>query len=237
MPLHENFTQTVGTESLAATITRPNNQPNAQPTILLVHGAGGSNSSRFAPLAEYLAHHGHTSLCFDHSGHGESTGQLANSSLTKRMEEILAFMPLLDASQPLTVMGSSMGAHSACRLLEHLPVATLITQVPAAYAAHAEDIPFGEAFTAALKKPNSWQDALIWPQLKSFTGNFLLISGGKDTVIPPEVIRSYWHHAHNAHKRTHFYMPEAEHKFTSWLDEHSGNRGAYFRSILNVLPQ
>jgi pimeloyl-ACP methyl ester carboxylesterase len=237
MPLHETFTHTVGPETLTATITRPDASPATRPTILLLHGAGSSNQTRFQPLAETLANHGYTTLRFDHSGHGSSSGTLSSSTLTKRLAEARSFLPLLHPTAPLTVMGSSMGAHTACSLLPHINIHTLIAQVPAAYTAQAEATPFGEAFTNLIRTPGSWADATIWDHLQTFSGRFTLITGGEDTVIPPEVIRTYWHTAGNATKRTHFYMPEAGHKFTDWLEAQPANRAAYSNTILSILSQ
>ena len=147
------------------------------------------------------------------------------------MDEILALTPLLSTSLPVTVMGSSMGGHLACRLLEHIPVANLIAQVPAAYSAQAENLIFNEAFTAALKAPRSWNDSLIWPQLKSFKGNFLLISAGQDKIIPQDILNSYWSNACNAQKRTHLHLPNAEHSLAPWLNKNQYYLASYHHTI------
>lgn len=237
MALHETFTQTVNGETLAAVITRPDSQPDTAPTILFIHGAGPGGKHRFEELATFLADNGHASLRFDHSGHGESSGELKSSSLTKRLEEAKAFLPLLHSTAPLTVMGSSMGGHIAARLLPLANFTTLIAQVPAAYTVNAENLPFDDTFTAALRTPGSWQEALIWPALETFTGTFLLISSGNDPVIPIGVLRHYWHHTLNAKSRTHLRMAEAEHSLAPWLTKNPAYFPAYTQAILNALLQ
>lgn len=238
MFIHYPFTQTVGTETLAATITRPAATPESPPTILIIHGAGPSSQHRYTMLAEHLtAQGGHTSLRFDHSGHGQSSGELINSSLIKRLNEARSFLPLLHPTAPLTVMGASMGGHIAAQLLPHGNFQTLITQVPAAYTQAAENTTFGETFSSLIRTPGSWEDAAIWPKLEAFTGTFLLISAENDPIIPQPVLRSYWHHARNSSRRSHLFLPQAEHSLSGWLDKNPQILPSYFQAICSTFPQ
>lgn len=229
---HLESTLSVLNETLALSHTQPEGS-TAKPSILFIHGAGQSTRSRTAYLAESLAAHGHTSLRFDHSGHGESTGNLSSSSLSRKLEEARAMLPLLQ--QPLTLIGSSMGAHIATRLTAHAEVANLILIVPATYGPHTENIPFGEDFTRTIRTPGSWHNSAVWPLLENFTGALTLITAGEDDIIPPGVIRNYWNHAHRARRRTHLHLPQAPHAIHVWLSKNPQAYPSYLHTLLSQL--
>ena len=237
MVTHHPFTHTVGSETLAATITRPANTPATPPTILIIHGAGPSGQHRYTFLAENLAANGHTSLRFDHSGHGKSTGELSQSSLAKRLEEVKSFLPLLHPTAPLTVMGASMGGHIASRILPLANFQSFIAQVPAAYTQAAENLTFGPTFTQTICQPEAWQDALIWPILEKFTGKFLLISAQNDLIIPEAVLKSYLQHTANASRQNHLVLIHAEHSVSGWLTKNPTALPSYLEAIHNILPE
>lgn len=217
MPIqHRTFP--VQGQTLATTLTTPDAVPTTKPSILLIHGAGGGNRARLQYLATSLAEHGHATLSFDHSGYGDSTGKLEESSLARKLEEARAMLAHL-APGPLTVMGSSMGAHVATALTAHAPVKTLILMVPAAYAAEAENIPFGPAFTTTIRHPGSWNTSPCWPLIRAFTDNLVLVTCGQDAIIPPAVIRAWWANAAQARSRTHLRFPNLPHAFQNWATQ------------------
>ncbi|MFF8904104.1 alpha/beta hydrolase [Streptomyces olivaceoviridis] len=83
-------------------------------TALLLHGAGNGSKQRLLPLLADFAAHGCRALAFDFSGHGESTGALAELSLRRRYEQAVA---VLDAhvpeDDPLILVGFSDGGPPA----------------------------------------------------------------------------------------------------------------------------
>src|SRR5277367_5064447 len=97
-----------GVNTLKGTIVR--HSEISLPTVLSLHGAGKSNRNRIRYLLDSLAKDDISSFCFDFSGHGESTGSLEQSSLTKRRQEAISAYQFLDNKKPLTVIGSSMGS-------------------------------------------------------------------------------------------------------------------------------
>jgi pimeloyl-ACP methyl ester carboxylesterase len=153
---------------------------SGKPTILYLHGAGNSTKERGLPIMVKLAEAGLSIFCFDFSGHGESTGEMKNSSLEKRLSESQAALSFLDDKKPVTVIASSMAGHIALELVKRCPrVKNLILFYPAVYATKAFKIPFTEAFSDIIRQPNSWKDNDVMGSLQQFTGNLLVIIGGK----------------------------------------------------------
>jgi magnesium chelatase accessory protein len=97
---------------------------DAAPTLLLIHGAGGSLHS-WADLAPILAQH-YRVIALDVAGHGFSQkGRMARAGL----EEIAADIAALAADQGWqvrAVIGHSAGAAIALRLAELLPLRAVV---------------------------------------------------------------------------------------------------------------
>ncbi len=183
---------TVGSENLVGQFAGPE-----KPTVLFIHGAGTSNRQRFLPFAEKLAESGISSFLFDFSGHGESTGQMTNSSLKKRVEEAEAATQFLDTSKPITLVAASMGGHIALELIRNHPeIKNLILFCPAVYSEVAFEILFTEEFSKVIREPESWRNG-PWENLKNFEGKVLLMAGERDEVIPIGVIELIQENAKN----------------------------------------
>ena len=193
--------------------------PGTKPEILILHGAGSANRARYTHLRELLASVGFSSAAFDYIGHGETSGELQGSTLEDRTEQTLEVINFLKAS-PQTVLGSSMGAYTAIKLLEKFPIENLILFVPAIYSDESYTIPFGPQFTSAIKKQNSWEQSCAWELLKSFKGNLLLVAAEKDDVIPQALIDRIYQSAENCAAKEIYTIKGAPHSFTRFL---SGN--------------
>jgi pimeloyl-ACP methyl ester carboxylesterase len=158
-------------------------QPRAH--LLVLHGAGNGQRAPFLPLRQTLQQQGIASTAFDFVGHGETGGSLLGSSLAHRVCQAKA---VLTASrlhtQPVALLGSSMGAYIAIRLLEYIECSHLILQVPGAYTPEAFAVPFGPAFSAVLRQPDSWLESDAWDRLAGFRGHLLLVEAERDAVIP-----------------------------------------------------
>jgi hypothetical protein len=61
--------------------------PGNSPQVLVLHGAGNSNRGRFRTLREELFAKGISSAAFDFVGHGDTGGDLKNSSLSSRTRQ------------------------------------------------------------------------------------------------------------------------------------------------------
>ena len=154
---------------------------------LLIHGAGQSERGRFATLRSALQRRGIGSTAFDCIGHGQSGGQLGESSLASRSRQAAAVAEARHGAAPLAVIGTSMGAYNAIRLLETRRVDALVLVVPGVYTPAAYDVPFGAGFSAVIRAPRSWEATDAWDILGKFTGRLLVIAAQNDAVIPPEI--------------------------------------------------
>jgi pimeloyl-ACP methyl ester carboxylesterase len=194
---------------------------SAKPQVLFLHGGGCANKERTDYLSFALARRQIPSLSFDFSGHGESEGHLINSSLKKRVDEALAATAFLSNSAPLTVCGSSMGAHIALRLLEHKVFRTVLLFCPAVYDRRAFRVRFGKDFSAVIRQEMGWRHTEVLSNLRAFTGNLLICVGEMDSVIPPGVIDIIDMNATKARNKEIIRIPEASHQLHTWLSHHT----------------
>ncbi len=181
------------------------------PRLLLLHGGGQSCRERFRLLREHFLGRGVGSVAFDCIGHGETGGDLKQSSLRSRTEQACAVIDALDIPQPFSVFGASMGGYTAVTLLPRYRIAGLILLGPAMYAAEAYAVPFNAGFTEIIRQPRSWESSDAWSLLSHFTGRLLIVAGERDTVIPEGVIRDLHAAGHNARTRTLVVAPGASH--------------------------
>lgn len=174
-----------GEETLAWSLVKYEEDVDIE--ILFLHGAWWSNKERARYIAEWLKSYGLSSLLFDFSGHGDSTGSLQDSNLNKRIQEAITAMNLFSPS-PRIVVGSSMGWYVALQLLKQFSIDTLILFAPAVYTDDALDISFGPKFSNAIRVTDSWKESTLWDDLSWYTGKLLLFIWAEDEVIPSWVI-------------------------------------------------
>lgn len=181
------------------------------PRLLVLHGGGQSNRERFRLLREHFLTCDVGSVAFDCVGHGETGGDLKQSSLQGRTDQACAVIDALNLPQPFSVLGASMGGYTAVTLLPRYRIASLILLGPAMYAAEAFTVPFNAGFTEIIRQPESWERSDAWALLSRFTGRLLLVAGEHDGVIPTGVIRNIYAAARIATERTLFVAPGASH--------------------------
>ena len=181
------------------------------PRLLVLHGGGQSNRERFRLLREQLFTQGVGSVAFDCIGHGETGGDLKQSSLRSRTAQACAVIDAVNLSQPFSILAASMGGYTAVTLLPRYTIASLILIGPAMYAAEAYAVPFNAGFTEIIRRPQSWESSDAWVLLPRFAGRLLLVAGEHDAVIPTGVIRNIYSAARNATERTLFIAPGASH--------------------------
>lgn len=222
--------------TLAAEIVRPEKNSAAKPAILILHGGGGAHMQHSAPLAEYLATHGHSTLRFDHSGHGHSTGHLAKTSMARKLAEAQAMASLLGPG-PHSIIASSLSAQTASQLalLPTLSVSTMVFIAPAAYGAAMLPMAFDAEFNFLTQLPGYWADSPAWPALESFTGKLLHITAGLEHTVPGPITRAYWHHARHA-ARTQLHLPLADHSIQAWLQANPAWQQLVWQQVLSFLP-
>lgn len=181
------------------------------PQLLILHGAGNSRRQRFQLLREELFAAGISSVAFDFVGHGDTGGDLKSSSLSSRTRQACRIIDALNLKQPLALMGASMSAYTAVKLLEHYRIHSMILLVPAMYAAQAYKIPFNRGFTDIIRQPQSWVHSDAWQILTDYRGRLLIVAGEKDRVIPHGVITRIYDSAVNCSKRELYIAPHASH--------------------------
>ena len=98
-------------------------------TTLLLHGAGKSSRFTFSRLREYLYCHGLPSDSFDFVGHGETGGNIKETSLLGRTDQAAKVIKHM-CQEPLTLIAASMGGYCAIKLTEIFKVENLVLLFP-----------------------------------------------------------------------------------------------------------
>jgi len=237
--MDQNATQNliqVGFEShtLIGDILSPGNSPR----VLVLHGAGKSNRGRFRTLREELLAKGISSVAFDFVGHGDTGGDLQNSSLSSRTRQACRVVDALKLPQPLAVIGASMSAYTAVKLLEHFQIKCLILLVPAMYSSQAYTRPFNWGFSDVIRQPRSWVQSDAWRLLADFRGRLLIVAAENDQIIPHDVINRIYDSAANAAERKLYIAPNASHfVFTDLREKDPAEFKYVFNQICTVLQE
>ncbi|NUT60905.1 MULTISPECIES: alpha/beta hydrolase [unclassified Herbaspirillum] len=208
----EELTLAVGAETLAADILGSTVGQSVH--TLVLHGAGQGDRQRQWPLRQSLAARGCASAAIDFSGHGQSSALLPNS-LTKRLDEAQAALDRLTVA-PRTVVGVSMSGEIALRLAcrPDNQITHVVTLVGALYDGAAFALPFGPAFSAALRRPHSWRDADLLPMMHAYRGRLTLIRAAEDAVIPAEIAELIRQHATSASHCRIIDLPGVDHRIS-----------------------
>lgn len=140
--------------------------------VFFLHGWGNWTKEKRVYLQKKLLDKWVSSFSFDFSGHGESSGVLEEWSLHKRFLEAKYSIEQYGHSQWVTVCASSMGCHIAVKLLEVLPIKSLILIAPAVYSEQAFHLPFNSGFTQELRREKSYLENDTMQLFKSFKGKF-----------------------------------------------------------------
>jgi len=210
-------------------------------TAVLLHGAGNGSKERLLPLLEEFVARGCRGLALDFSGHGESTGALAELSLQKRFEQAVSVIDAtVPANGPLILVGFSMSGQTVADLAEHYGqrVAALGLCAPAVYGAAAWPVPFGDGdgrFSEIIRTPDNWRAAPALGVLRAYEGRAVLAVPGTDTVIPPAVTEAVTD-ALAAHAQfTRLELPDAEHMLGLWFRDHAEDRQRFVDLVLTGL--
>jgi hypothetical protein len=233
-PEQHLFQVNFGSSTLIGDVLGPKNSPR----VLVLHGAGNSNRGRFRTLREELFAKGISSVAFDFVGHGDTGGDLKNSSLSSRTRQACRVVDSLDLQQPFSVIGASMSAYTSVKLLEHFRIKSLILLVPAMYTSLAYSIPFNRGFSDIIRQPQSWVQSDAWRLLADYTGRLLIVAGENDQIIPRDVINRIYDSAVNAVERKLYIAPNAAHFVFTDLRENNPAEFKYvFDQICTVLRE
>ncbi|MEJ0062766.1 MAG: alpha/beta fold hydrolase [Alphaproteobacteria bacterium] len=207
----------------------------AHTKFLSLHGAGKAVRQRVFYLTDDLIEAGLGFFCFDFSGHGESSGAMAASTLEKRRNEALAAYHFMGPPAPTILSGNSMGGYIAAELIKDAPIDHLILFCPALYAASAYDVPFDERFTEILRTPDSFENNRVLDHASKFSGSVLLIIGENDSVIPDRVMKLYDAAFVNAKKKEFAVVPDAGHQIHVWAAEDKARTKSMTRRLLDFI--
>lgn len=204
-------------------------------SVLILHGAGLEGKGSFDGLRKRLAKDGIDSAAFDFIGHGETGGNLQESSLKNRTEQAVAVVKHLSLKAPLSVVGRSMSGYTAIKLTEALEVGLLVLIAPAVYMPQAYSVNFGEEFSKKIRATKSWENSDAWPILSRFKGNLLVIVAEKDEVIPEEVVKRIYNSAVHANRRELYTISRAPHKITQFLVENPEESDKFYQKVKESL--
>lgn len=177
--------------------------------VLMLHG-GGKDRTVFYKYRNLLDTLGFGTTIFDFLGHGETRGDIHESSLFNRTMQAEAVI----ASQGLVLtgcMGVSMGAYNALQLSKAIQFQSLILMVPGVYSTPAYKVKFGPAFSAIIRKHRSWEHTDAWDIAAEFNGNLLVIAAENDAIIPSEIPEKLLSSASCCCQKQLLIIPEAGH--------------------------
>jgi pimeloyl-ACP methyl ester carboxylesterase len=226
-------------ERLSAYTVAPGREIPGAYGVVVLHGAGGGDKERCLPLAEDFAARGHHALALDFSGHGESTGHLAELSLRRRRDQAAgAVAEVFGAERPLVLVGFSMSGQTVADLLALYGsrVAALALCAPGIYGRAAWDVPFGDGFTELIRRPVSWRDSRALESYGSFAGRALLVVPERDEVIPEEVTWLLRTALAARAELSVLRLAGAGHALGQWLSERPQARAQLVDSLLDA-PQ
>ncbi|MGW4381124.1 alpha/beta hydrolase [Kitasatospora sp. NPDC004531] len=223
-------------ERLACTVVEPAG-PARPGTALLMHGAGSSGRHRHLPLARELAAAGCRAVVFDFAGHGDSTGELGQLSLTRRARQARAVLERFAPDGPLLLAGFSMSGQTVADLLGEPDIGprvrALALGAPAAYAREVRELPFAEPeFTATLRTPGSWRSSTAFDRFAAFDGRAVLVLPETDEVIPAEVTAALDAALRTRAAYTRLTLPGADHRLGGWLSAHPEHRAQVAAALL-----
>lgn len=202
---------------------------------LILHGGGTSAGAGFAELRQTLWEHGIESLVFDAVGHGKTGGSQLGTTLAHRVDQCLKVMAYLQLQpQTLNLLGFSMGAYVAVKVMEQAPTAGLCLAIPAAYSAQAFHLPFGSAFSQCIRQPRSWDNSDAFDVVGRYPGRLLVLEAGQDTVIPAEIPDRLYQSARHARAREHHVVKASGHDLSAHYAEHPLAREQAYQSILRL---
>ncbi|MQY32968.1 hypothetical protein SRB17_09280 [Streptomyces sp. RB17] len=189
-------------------------------TVALLHGAGNGSKERLLPLLTELAGHGCHAVAFDFSGHGDSTGSLAELSPRHRFEQAVA---VLDAH------ATDLVRHYGPR------VAAVALCSPAVYSAEAWQVPFENGrgrFSEIIRSPDSRRTSAALEAYRAYAGRAVPAVPGTDAVIPPAVTEAVQDALSTRARYTRFELPHAEHRLGLWFQGHAEDRRRFVTHLL-----
>lgn len=177
---------------------------------IVLHGAGKSSRAVFTRLRHALNANNIPSVSFDFVGHGETGGEILDSSLSGRTEQAAAVIKHT-CIEPITLIAASMSGYTAIKLTELFSVRNLILLVPAVYTKRAYDLNFGPEFSASIRAADSWRESDAFEILSRFRGNLVVVAAEFDDIIPRAIVEHIHSSAINTMTRMLHVVPGSTH--------------------------
>lgn len=202
--------------------------------VVILHGAGESESSRYSSLAEECLSNGLGVVLFDFSGHGRSSGSINELSLLKRAAQARYVIDtILPSRSDFYLIGFSMSGQTVCDLLPIYGnrIKSIILACPAIYREDVNDVEFGdERFTRLIREEQSWRTSKAPALLHSFPGRVILAIGSEDAVIPAgveDLIRG------SQETVRYIQYRGATHQLAKWLQAHPTEQSELIGSLFS----
>jgi len=174
-------------------------------------------------ISEALAEAGHLVFSFDQAGHGKSPGATTDSTLRGWDKNGRAAYDLFSEVPCSVVVGTSMGGFAAARLALEVAVQKLVLIVPAAYAESILDIPLTEELRERNRSEHLYATSPLFPGLKDFKGETLLIYGSEEEVIPPQA-QDLYTASFSPARLKRITLDGAPHMVRAWAEEEPETR-------------
>jgi uncharacterized protein len=188
------------------------------PAVITCHGLFSSKQSdKFLQIADAFLQKGFAVVRFDFGGCGESTGDIADTTVTRRLQELDAVMRHLSGHEKLSgrygILGSSLGGYvGLLYAARHPAVAALsVWATPYDLLSISKNIPRED-----LKKLKQefFSDAGTYNLTAAVSGmqSVQVIHGRQDEIVP-------WRHAERLHKDLNdpkelIFLPGADHSIS-----------------------
>jgi len=190
-PTEEHFTLSLPDRTIKGTLHLPGIK--RPPFVITCHGLFSSmESEKFTAIAKTFTNSGIAAIRFDFSGCGKSSGKIADTTVSKRIEELKSVVGFAKGHPSLGkkfgIIGSSLGGFVSLFFAAEHPVDALsVWATPYDLAEICKNIPAAE-----LKKLNQtfFNDAEKYclPSILAKIKNLQVIQGKKDLTVP-------WQHA------------------------------------------
>jgi len=208
-----------------------------KPDVICLHGGGPTDKNTIRYLSSLLQKTGFSVVRFDFSGQGESSGDIKQSSLAKRIDEAISVLSYFNMDKKITVIGTSMGGYVGSVLTSFYDVCNLILFCPAAYSAKAKPLRFDSGFTDEIRRKDSFLETDIVDILKVYQNKALLIYGEEDTIIPCKVKEIYKDSLKNAKVFEYFEVKGCPHSMHVWLDKNKTEQDQIKESVMSLLKR
>lgn len=201
--------------------------------VIILHGAGKANKQRYYSLAEEIMKRGKGVILFDFSGHGESSGKLAELSLNRRRDQAIAIIDtLIPDKSPLYFLGFSMSGQTVCDLLPKYGDRTksILLGNAAMYRQDVYDLPFGSTeFTNKIRQ-GDWETSRALEYLAHYEHKTIVAIGDQDEVIPRGVTQLFYQ---TARRPLSIEYAGVSHSLGLWLNKHPSELEKLVAAVLS----